>query len=101
MDKKRIQNKITKNSQFTCPFKSEPIVNKTDRIILLFLIIGVWGLIGTLWLKPNIVGADDVINKHDFVKGKHKHSTNDISKFKWKVRRIVEDCSVTEGEILC
>jgi len=76
-------------------------VKKTDRIIALFLIIGVWGLIVTLWFKPNIVRADAVINSNNFLKGVHKHSTNDISKFKWKVRRIVEDCSVTDGEILC
>ena len=72
-----------------------------DRIILLFLIIGIWGLLGTLWFKPDLVSANDVINAQNFVKDKHKHSTNDISKFKWKVRRIVEDCSVTDGEILC
>ena len=73
----------------------------TDRIILLFLIIGVWLLIGTLWLRPNIVIADAIKNTHDYAAEEHKHSTSDISKFKWKVRRIVEDCSVTEGEILC
>jgi len=76
-------------------------VKKTDRIILLFLIIGVWGLIGMLWFKPNIVVADAVINANNVLKGPHKHSINDISKFKWNVRRIVEDCSVTDGEILC
>jgi len=76
-------------------------VKKTDRVILLFLIIGVWVLVGTLWFKPNLVVADAVKNTHDHLIGEHKHSTNDISKFKWKVRRIVEDCSVTEGEILC
>ena len=76
-------------------------MKKTERIILIFLITGVWGLIGTLWFKPNFVGADGVKNTHNFAKDEHKHSTNDISKFKWKVRRIIEDCSVTEGEILC
>ena len=76
-------------------------MQKTDRIILLFLIIGVWMLIGTLWFSPNIVIANDIKNNHYYAKEKHKHSTNDISKFKWKVRRIVEDCSVTEGEIFC
>ena len=88
-------------------------MQKTDRIFLLFLIIGIWGLIGTVWFKPNIVGAGPVValpdsdlaetlsSSHDFVKSEHKHRTSDISKFKWKVRRIVEDCSVTDGEILC
>ena len=76
-------------------------MKKTDRVILLFLIIGVWWLIVTLWFNPNIVRSDAVINSNNFLKGAHKHSTNDISKFKWKVRRIVEDCSVTDGEILC
>ena len=76
-------------------------MQKTERIILLFLIIGVWVLIGTLWFSPNIVIADDIKNTHDYAAKEHKHSTNEISNFKWKVRRIVEDCSVTEGEIFC
>ena len=76
-------------------------MQKIDRITSLFLIIGIWGLMGTLWLRPNIVTADDKKNTHNYAAKEHKHSTNDISKFKWKVRRIVEDCSVTEGEIFC
>ena len=76
-------------------------MQKTDRIILLFLIFGVWGLIGTLWFRPNIVIANDKKNTHNYAAEEHKHSTNDIFKFKSKVRRIVEDCSVTEGEIFC
>ena len=76
-------------------------MKKTDRIILLFLIIGVWVLIGTLWFSPNIVTAEGIKKTHNYAAEEHKHSTNDISKFKWKVRRIVEDCSVTEGEIFC
>lgn len=76
-------------------------MKKTDRIISLLLIIGIWGLVLTLWLKPNMVMADAIKNFNNYTEGKHKHSTNDISRFKWKVRRIVEDCSVTEGEILC
>ena len=76
-------------------------MQKIDQITSLFLIIGIWGLMGTLWLRPNIVTADDIKNTHNYAAKEHKHSTNDISKFKWKVRRIVEDCSVTEGEIFC
>ena len=76
-------------------------MEKTDRAILLFLIIGIWALLGTLWFKPNLVVADAVKSTHNDLIGEHKHSTNDISKFKWKVRRIIEDCSVTEGEIFC
>ena len=76
-------------------------MQKTDRIIILFLIIGVWGVIGTLWFRPNIVIAGDMKNTHDYATKEHKHNTSEISKFKWKVRRIVEDCSVTEGEIFC
>ena len=76
-------------------------MNKTDRVILVFLTIGIWGIIGTLWFKPNLVAADAIKRTDDYLIGEHKHSTNDISKFKWKVRRIVEDCSVTDGEILC
>jgi hypothetical protein len=34
-------------------------------------------------------------------KEEHKCNTSKISKFKWKVRQILEGRSVTEGEILC
>jgi hypothetical protein len=76
-------------------------VNKADRVILLFLVLGVWGVCGALWFGLNTVDADIVCNTNNSIGEKHKHGTNDIAKFKWKVRRIVEDCSVTEGEILC
>ena len=32
-------------------------MKKIDRIILITLVVGVWGLIGTIWLKPSLVGA--------------------------------------------
>ena len=28
-----------------------------DRIILIVLVVGVWGLVGTIWLKPSNVDA--------------------------------------------
>jgi hypothetical protein len=76
-------------------------MQKTDRIILLFFNNRNMGGIGTLWFRPYIVNAGDMKNTHDYATEEHKHNTSDISKFKWKIRRIVEDCSVTEGEILC
>ena len=76
-------------------------MKKSDRIILLLLITGIWGLIGTLWFQPDMVAADVVKNTHGNVTGKHTHNTQDISRFKWIVRRIVEDCSVNEEEIFC
>ena len=79
----------------------DKFVNKTDRVILLFLAIGIWGLMGALWFDSNTVDAVTVDKTNISLEGNHSHSANDIAKFKWKVRRIVEDCSVTEGEILC
>ena len=76
-------------------------MKKTDRVILLFLIIGIWAFVGTLWFKPNLVVADDIKSTQYDLAEEHQHSTNDISKFKWKVRQIVEDCSVVEEEIFC
>ena len=79
----------------------DKFVNQTDRVILLFLAIGIWGLMGALWFDSNAVDAGTVDKTNNSLESNHRHSTNEIAKFKWKVRRIVEDCSVTEGEILC
>ena len=43
-------------------------MQKTDRIIILFLIIGIWGVIGTLWFRPNIVIADHIKNTQNYAK---------------------------------
>jgi len=76
-------------------------VNKADRIILLFLTIGVWAVLGSIWLSSKNATAETICKATISPENIHNHSTNDISKFKWKVRRIVEDCSVTDDEILC
>ena len=76
-------------------------MNKEDRIIILFLTIGVWGVMGSIWLSTNNAAAETACKTNILSEKKHNHSTNEIAKFKWKVRRIVEDCSVTDEEILC
>ena len=40
-------------------------MKKLDRIILIVLVIGVWGLIGTMWLKPSNVDAHDDGHTHN------------------------------------
>ena len=70
------------------------------------------------WFKSNVISLpqsllEKIIRKNKIKINKKKAKTSyrvqhgdlievyDISKFKWKVRQIVEDCSVTDGEILC
>ena len=76
-------------------------MNKADRMVLSFLAIGVWGILGSYWIESSIADADTTCSSDIYLEDKHHHNTNDIYKFKWKVRRIVEDCSVTDEEILC
>jgi hypothetical protein len=39
--------------------KKEITMKILDRIILIVLVIGIWGLIGTVWLNPTNVDAHD------------------------------------------
>ena len=40
-------------------------MKKLDRIFLIALVIGVWGLIGTMWLRPSNVDAHADGHTHD------------------------------------
>jgi hypothetical protein len=45
-----------------------------DRVILTFLTIGIWGLIGTVWLKPDNVNAhDDGHTHYEYAEDGHSH----------------------------
>jgi hypothetical protein len=40
-------------------------MKKLDRIIMVVFLIGVWGLLGTIWLKPANVNAHADGHTHD------------------------------------
>ena len=69
-------------------------MEKLDRIILIILVIGVWGLIGTLWLKSNNVNAqvDDHAHDHIYAKVNHNHSINQIRGLDSQIRLTVSQC---------
>ena len=56
-------------------------MKKLDRIILIILVLGVWGLLGTIWLKPSNVDAEDIF-------------TDDIFMFDDQLKKIVQGCTV-------
>ena len=66
-----------------------------DRIILIILVVGVWGLMGTIWLNPNVVNANDQVHTHDHIYAKidHGHSVNQIRGLDRQVRLIVSHCN--------
>ena len=45
-----------------------------DRIILIVLAVGVWGLLGTMWLKPSNVDAHDDGHAHYGIHSEEGHS---------------------------
>jgi hypothetical protein len=63
----------------------EKKMKKLDRIILLVLAVGVWGLIGMMWLKPSNVDAHADGHTHEsyelygIAKGGHTHTGSDVS----------------------
>ena len=78
-----------------------------DRIILIVLVVGVWGLVGTIWLKPSNVDAHADGHTHysfelfDVAEEGHSHDSYDIGDFKRKVKKIVQNCFVDAGYISC
>ena len=67
-------------------------MKKLDRIILIALVVGVWGLLGTVLLKPNTVdahadghihfshevhGVADDNHSHDYADSYHSHGYAD------------------------
>ena len=84
-------------------------MKKLDRIILIALVVGVWGLLGIVLLKPNTVdahadghthasyevyGVADDNHSHDYAEAVHLHDTYDIFSFTRKVKIIIENCNV-------
>lgn len=70
-----------------------------DRLILIALIISIWALIGTIWLKPSDSFAHADGHTHDawdiygVAEEGHTHD--------YAVKRIVENCSVYDDSISC
>ena len=82
-------------------------MKKLDRIILIVLVVGVWGLLGTVLLKPNTVDAHADGHTHasyevyGVAEERHSHAYADISDFKRKVKKIVQNCFIDGGYIFC
>jgi len=78
-----------------------------DRIIMVVLVVGVWGLLGTIWLKPSNVDAHNDGHFHysydvyGVAEEGHSHDSSDISGLKRKVKKIVQNCFVDAGYISC
>jgi hypothetical protein len=59
-------------------------MKKLDRIFLIALVIGVWGLIGTMWLRPSNVDAHADGHTHDsydvygIAKKGHTHDSYEV-----------------------
>ena len=68
-------------------------MKRLDRIILIILAVGIWGLLGTIWLKPSNVDAHadghthysyelyDVAEEghsHDYADSSHSHTCDVI-----------------------
>ncbi len=55
-------------------------MKRLDRIILIVLAVGIWGLIGTMWLKPSNVNAhDDGHTHYEYAEEGHSHDYADSS----------------------
>lgn len=80
-----------------------------DRIILITLVLSVWALIATVWLKPSnsFAHADGHMHNSFEVLGVaeevHSHSLShlDIYDFEEAAQDAVNGCRVDNGTIMC
>ena len=62
-----------------------------DRVILIALIVSIWALIGTIWLKPSDSFAHDDGHDHygAYADEGHSHDVSDIDGFKRRVKKLI------------
>ena len=91
-----------------------------DRILRITLVVGVWGLLAMMWIKPNSVDAHadghthdsyevsgvaeeyhSHDHSHDYAEEYHSHDASEIDSFKRRVERVVEDCYVDGDSVSC
>ena len=82
-------------------------MRKNDRLIAIFIGLGIWTLVIFQFLEPKSVTAQHESHKHeehehsnfsllDFI-----HSSSDISSLRKDMRRLIESCVVIEESISC
>ena len=96
-----------------------------DRILRIALVVGVWGLLAIVWIKPSNVDAHadghthyshevygvaeedhshdyaEEGHSHDYAEEGHSHNAYEIYDFNSTVEGVVEDCSVYGGSVSC
>ena len=87
-----------------------------DRILRIALVVGVWGLLAIVWIKPSnvdahadghthysheVYGVAEEDHSHDYAEEGHSHNAYEIYDFNSTVEGVVEDCSVYGGSVSC
>ena len=87
-------------------------MRKNDRIIAIFIGLGIWTLVIFQFLEPKSVTAQHEPHTHEphtHEEHKHRnyslldhiHSSSDISSLRKDMRRLIESCVVIEESISC
>ena len=82
-------------------------MRKNDRIIAIFIGLGIWILVIFQFLEPKSVTAQHEPHAHKEHKHRnfslldHVHSSSDISSLRKDMRRLIESCVVIEESISC
>ena len=87
-------------------------MRKNDRLIAIFIGLGIWTLVIFQFLEPKSVTAQHEPHTHkphtheehnhrNFSLLDHIHSSSDISSLRKDMRRLIESCVVIEESISC
>ena len=87
-------------------------MRKNDRLIAIFIGLGIWTLVIFQFLEPKSITAQNEPHTHEphtheehkhrnFSLLDHVHSSSDISSLRKDMRRLIESCVVIEESISC
>ena len=82
-------------------------MNRFDRVILIFIGLGIWAFVITQTIGPSpLIAHDDghthykyaeEYYDHDYADSSHDHDASEIS----GIKSIIEACEVSDGSISC
>ena len=73
-------------------------MKRFDRVILIFIGLGIWAFVITQTIGPSpLIAHDDGHTHYEYAEEYHDHDASEIS----GIKSFIEACEVSDGSISC